>query len=86
MTANWGDPALQARHRPEHGGIADQSRVLIAQPRLPEPVQQLDLTVKKVSSDYLIPPHLFSTWLTPDLHRTHGSPPVQEYRLRLKRP
>ena len=59
-----------------------QSRVLIAQPRLPEPVQQLDLTVKKVSSDYLIVPHLFSTWLTPDLHRTHGRPPVQEYRLR----
>jgi multidrug efflux pump len=37
-----------------------QSRVLIAQPRLPEPVQQLGLTVKKVSSDYLIVPHLFS--------------------------
>jgi multidrug efflux pump subunit AcrB len=63
-----------------------QSRVLIAQPRLPEPVQQLGLTVKKVSSDYLIVPHLFSTWLTPDLHRTHGRPPVQEYRLWLKRP
>src|SRR5271165_6118892 len=27
-----------------------------------------------------------ATWLTPDLHRTHGRPPVQEYRLRLKRP
>jgi multidrug efflux pump subunit AcrB len=37
-----------------------QSRVLIAQPRLPEPVQQLGLTVKKVASDYLIVPHLFS--------------------------
>src|ERR1700731_1485058 len=37
-----------------------QSRVLIAQPRLPEPVQQLGLTVKKVSSDYLIVPHLYS--------------------------
>src|SRR5258708_5638442 len=37
-----------------------QSRVLIAQPRLPEPAQQLGLTVKKVSSDYLIAPHPFS--------------------------
>ena len=27
-----------------------------------------------------------TVWLTPDLHRTHGRPPVQEYRLRLKRP
>src|SRR6202023_1491614 len=27
-----------------------------------------------------------ATWLTPDLHRTHGRPPEQEYRLRLKRP
>ena len=26
------------------------------------------------------------TWLTPDLHRTHGRPSVQECRLRLKRP
>src|SRR6266849_6255724 len=37
-----------------------QSRVLIAQPRLPESVQQLGLPVKKVASDYLIVPHLFS--------------------------
>ena len=27
-----------------------------------------------------------ATWLAPDLHRTHGRPPVQECRLRLKRP
>jgi hypothetical protein len=27
-----------------------------------------------------------ATWLTPDLHRAHGRPPVQEYRLRLKQP
>src|SRR5208282_4149943 len=27
-----------------------------------------------------------ATWLTPDMHRTHGRPSGQEYRLRLKRP
>ena len=31
-------------------------------------------------------PLLFATWLTPDLHRAHGRPSVQECRLRLKRP
>src|SRR6202023_1119237 len=29
---------------------------------------------------------LYLVWLTPDLHRTHGRPSVQECRLRLKRP
>jgi hydrophobe/amphiphile efflux-1 (HAE1) family protein len=37
-----------------------QSRVLIAQPRLPQVVQQLGVVVKKVASDYLIVPHLYS--------------------------
>ncbi|MEH2474283.1 hydrophobe/amphiphile efflux-1 (HAE1) family protein [Nitrobacteraceae bacterium AZCC 2161] len=40
--------------------VLTQSRILIAQPRLPEPVQQLGVTVKKVSSDYVIVPHLYS--------------------------
>jgi hypothetical protein len=30
--------------------------------------------------------HSLAVWLTPDLHRTHGRPSVQECRLRLKRP
>jgi hydrophobe/amphiphile efflux-1 (HAE1) family protein len=40
--------------------VLTQSRVLIAQPRLPQPVQQLGVTVKKVASDYVIVPHLYS--------------------------
>jgi hydrophobe/amphiphile efflux-1 (HAE1) family protein len=40
--------------------VLTQSRVLIAQPRLPQTVQQLGVTVKKVASDYVIVPHLYS--------------------------
>ena len=40
--------------------VLTQSRVLIAQPRLPQNVQQLGVTVKKVASDYVIVPHLYS--------------------------
>jgi HAE1 family hydrophobic/amphiphilic exporter-1 len=40
--------------------VLTQSRVLIAQPRLPQVVQQLGITVKKVASDYVIVPHLYS--------------------------
>src|SRR5712692_6216973 len=40
--------------------VLTQSRVLIAQPRLPQIVQQLGVTVKKVASDYVIVPHLYS--------------------------
>ena len=40
--------------------VLAQSRVLIAQPRLPEVVQQLGVSIKKVASDYLIVPHLYS--------------------------
>jgi HAE1 family hydrophobic/amphiphilic exporter-1 len=41
--------------------VLTQSRVLIAQPRLPQTVQQLGVTVKKVASDYVIVPHLYSS-------------------------
>src|SRR5467141_3940375 len=40
--------------------VLTQSRVLVAQPRLPQTVQQLGVTVKKVASDYVIVPHLYS--------------------------
>jgi hypothetical protein len=40
--------------------VLTQSRVLIAQPRLPHAVQELGVTVKKVASDYVIVPHLYS--------------------------
>jgi HAE1 family hydrophobic/amphiphilic exporter-1 len=40
--------------------VLTQSRVLIAQPRLPQAVQQLGVTVKKVARDYVIVPHLYS--------------------------
>jgi hydrophobe/amphiphile efflux-1 (HAE1) family protein len=40
--------------------VLTQTRVLIAQPRLPQVVQQLGITVKKVASDYVIVPHLYS--------------------------
>ena len=40
--------------------VLTQSRVLIAQPRLPQTVQQLGVIVKKVASDYVIVPHLYS--------------------------
>jgi multidrug efflux pump subunit AcrB len=40
--------------------VLTESRVLIAQPRLPQVVQQLGVVVKKVASDYVIVPHLYS--------------------------
>ena len=40
--------------------VLTQSRVLIAQARLPQVVQQLGVVVKKVASDYVIVPHLYS--------------------------
>jgi len=40
--------------------VLTQSRVLIAQPRSSTNRQQLGVTVKKVASDYVIVPHLYS--------------------------
>jgi HAE1 family hydrophobic/amphiphilic exporter-1 len=50
--------------------VLTQSRVLIVQPRLPQPVQQLGVTVKKVASDYVIVP--------PITTKQSGSPTISE--------